>query len=102
LITGAAAIMVGVFLAFGGLANTVIIKEIGLGLAIAVAMDATTVRAVAAPALMRLLGRTNWWAPRPLSHAYSRLGLAEHPALPVVHRPELAAAHPTQPGPNSP
>ncbi|HLJ68500.1 MAG TPA: MMPL family transporter [Chloroflexota bacterium] len=77
LITGAAAIMVGVFLAFGGLANTVIIKEIGLGLAIAVAMDATIVRGVVVPALMRLLGQINWWAPGPLARAYSRLGLAE-------------------------
>jgi RND superfamily putative drug exporter len=83
LITGAAAIMAGVFLAFGGLANTVIIKEIGLGLAIAVAMDATIVRGVVVPALMRLLGRINWWAPAPLARLYDRLGLAEHSALPT-------------------
>jgi uncharacterized membrane protein YdfJ with MMPL/SSD domain len=79
LITGAAAIMVGVFLAFGGLANTVIIKEIGLGLTIAVAMDATIVRGLVVPALMRLLGRINWWAPAPLVRIYEGLGLGEQP-----------------------
>ncbi|HEX8917145.1 MAG TPA: MMPL family transporter [Chloroflexota bacterium] len=82
LITGAAAIMVGVFLAFGGLANTVIIKEIGLGLAIAVAMDATIVRGVVVPALMRLLGSVNWWAPESLKRIYERLGLEERSAAP--------------------
>jgi putative drug exporter of the RND superfamily len=76
LITGAAAIMAGVFFAFGGLANTVIIKEIGLGLAIAVTIDATIVRGVVVPSLMRLLGQFNWWAPRPLTTMYNRLGLA--------------------------
>ena len=76
LITGAAAIMVAVFLAFG-LADVVVIKSIGLGLAIAVAIDATLVRALIVPALMRLLGRANWWAPRPLARLYRRANLRE-------------------------
>ncbi|MHB8630452.1 MAG: MMPL family transporter [Candidatus Limnocylindria bacterium] len=76
LITGAAAIMVGVFLAFA-LAQVVIIKAIGLGMAIAVAIDATLVRALVVPATMRLLGDLNWWAPRPLAKLYRRLGLGE-------------------------
>ena len=76
LITGAAAIMVGVFLAFA-LAEVVIIKAIGLGMAIAVAIDATLVRALVVPATMRLLGDLNWWAPRPLARLYARLGLGE-------------------------
>ena len=76
LITGAAAIMVGVFLAFA-LADVVIIKAIGLGMAIAVAIDATLVRALVVPATMRLLGDLNWWAPRPLARLYARLGLGE-------------------------
>ncbi|HEY7625198.1 MAG TPA: MMPL family transporter, partial [Candidatus Limnocylindria bacterium] len=63
LITGAAAIMVGVFVAFA-LADVVIIKSIGIGLTIAVLLDATLVRALVVPATMRLLGRANWWAPR--------------------------------------
>ncbi|MDQ2951560.1 MAG: MMPL family transporter, partial [Chloroflexota bacterium] len=76
LITGAAAIMVGVFAAFG-LAEILLIKAIGLGMALAVAIDATLVRALVVPATMRLLGRLNWWAPAPLARAYRRLGLGE-------------------------
>ena len=74
LITGAAGIMVAVFLAFG-LADVVLIKSIGLGLAIAVAIDATLVRALIVPAVMRLLGRSNWWAPRPLARWHRRFSL---------------------------
>src|SRR6202165_3416251 len=74
LITGAAVIMVAVFLAFG-LADVVLIKSIGLGLAIAVAIDATLVRALIVPAAMRLLGRTNWWAPRSLARWHRRFSL---------------------------
>jgi putative drug exporter of the RND superfamily len=62
LVTGAAAIMACVFLAFA-LASVVTIKSIGLGMAVAVIVDATLVRALVVPALMRLLGRVNWWAP---------------------------------------
>ena len=76
LITGAAAIMVGVFAAFG-LAEILIIKAIGLGMALAVAIDATLVRTLVVPATMRLLGRINWWAPAPLVWLYRRLGLGE-------------------------
>ncbi len=76
LITGAAAIMVGVFGAFG-LAEILLIKEIGLGMALAVAIDATLVRALVVPATMRLLGDLNWWAPGPLARLHRRLGLSE-------------------------
>jgi RND superfamily putative drug exporter len=76
LITGAAAIMVAVFLAFG-LAEVVLIKAVGLGLAIAIAIDATIVRAVIVPAVMRLLGDRNWWAPHPLRWVHRRSGLGE-------------------------
>jgi uncharacterized membrane protein YdfJ with MMPL/SSD domain len=77
LITGAAAITVGVFLAFGALAHTVIIKEIGIGLAIAVAVDATVVRILLVPAVMRVLGRIAWWAPGPLARLHRRLAIGE-------------------------
>ena len=76
LITGAAAIMCAVFLAFG-LANVVIIKAIGIGLAIAIAVDATLVRMLIVPSVMRILGRANWWAPRPLAVLHSRIGASE-------------------------
>jgi putative drug exporter of the RND superfamily len=76
LITGAAAIMFAVFMAFG-LAEVVIIKAIGVGLAIAVAIDATIVRSLVVPAVMRLLGDVNWWAPRPLRWLHARIGLSD-------------------------
>jgi RND superfamily putative drug exporter len=79
LITGAAAIMVAVFLAFG-LADVVLIKSLGLGLALAVLIDATLVRALLVPAVMRLLGRANWWAPRPLARLHERISLQERAA----------------------
>lgn len=93
LITGAAAIMVGVFGAFA-LAEVVIIKAVGLGQAIAIAIDATLVRALVVPSTMRLLGDVNWWAPRPLARLYRRLGLAEtsvEPAPPETGRPAATA-----------
>jgi RND superfamily putative drug exporter len=77
LITGAAAIMVTVFMAFG-LAEVVIIKAIGIGLAVAVALDATLVRALLVPAVMRLLGDLNWWAPNPLRWLHDRAGLGDY------------------------
>ena len=62
LITGAAAIMVVVFSAFG-LSSVIILKQIGLGLALAILVDATIVRALVVPATMRLMGKWNWWSP---------------------------------------
>ena len=61
-ITGAALIMVSVFAAFA-LAEVITIKSIGVGMAIAVAVDATIVRVLLVPATMRLMGKWNWWAP---------------------------------------
>ena len=62
LITGAAAIMVVVFSAFA-FSSVLIIKQIGLGLALAILIDATIVRALMVPATMRLMGKWNWWSP---------------------------------------
>jgi RND superfamily putative drug exporter len=81
LITGAAAIMCAVFLAFG-MADVVIIKAIGVGLAIAIAVDATLVRMLIVPSVMRILGRANWWAPRPLAALHSWMGASEVSAAP--------------------
>ena len=95
LITGAAAIMFTVFIAFG-LAEVVIIKAIGIGLAIAVAIDASIVRSLVVPAVMRLLGDFNWWAPAPLRRIYEGLGLSdlgvEAPSPKVTKSPELEVA----------
>ena len=63
LITGAAAVMVVVFASFA-IATVQIIKAIGLGLALAIAIDATLVRAIVVPATMRLMGDLNWWSPK--------------------------------------
>ena len=79
LIAGAAAIMIVVFLAFG-LAQVVLIKALGIGLAVAVALDATLVRGLVVPSVMRLLGRANWWAPGPLRRLQRLAGAAEVPA----------------------
>jgi uncharacterized membrane protein YdfJ with MMPL/SSD domain len=64
-VTSAALVMVVVFSIFGSL-STVSMKEIGVGLAVAVLIDATIVRAILLPATMKLLGDWNWWLPRPL------------------------------------
>jgi RND superfamily putative drug exporter len=62
IITAAAAIMAAVFFSFA-VGDLVVIKAIGIGLGIAVVVDATVVRMLLVPATMRLLGRWNWWAP---------------------------------------
>lgn len=63
LVTSAAAIMVTVFAAFA-VASVVVVKAMGVAMAVAVALDATVVRVLIVPATMRLFGELNWWAPR--------------------------------------
>ena len=55
--------MVVVFSAFG-LSSIIILKQIGFGLALAILLDATIVRALVVPATMRLMGEANWWSPK--------------------------------------
>jgi RND superfamily putative drug exporter len=74
-ITGAAMIMVVVFSSFA-LADVITIKSIGVGMAIAVFVDATIVRVLLVPATMRLLGAWNWWAPGILGRLADRLGFS--------------------------
>jgi putative drug exporter of the RND superfamily len=74
LITSAAAIMVSVFGAFA-LAHVVILQAVGLGMALAVALDATLIRVLLVPATMRLFGHLNWWAPAPVNRLRRALGL---------------------------
>jgi len=70
-ISSAALIMVCVFatFAFTGVPS---VKEIGIGLAVAIALDATLVRLVLVPAVMELMGRWNWWLPAPLARLLPR------------------------------
>ncbi|MFL5646130.1 MAG: MMPL family transporter [Chloroflexota bacterium] len=90
-ITGAALIMVSVFAAFA-LAEVITIKSIGVGMAIAVAVDATIVRVLLVPATMRLMGKWNWWAPGILGRFVDRLGFShvEDEAEPDTPKPEAA------------
>ena len=74
LITSAAAIMVSVFGAFA-LAHVVILQAVGLGMTLAVAVDATLVRVLLVPATMRLFGHLNWWAPAPVARLRRALRL---------------------------
>jgi RND superfamily putative drug exporter len=76
IVTAAAALLAVTFIAFGT-SNVSFIKLFGLGLALAIVMDATIVRATLVPALMRLAGELNWWAPTPLRRFYERYGIHE-------------------------
>jgi RND superfamily putative drug exporter len=88
-ITAAAAIMVVVFLSFVLGAN-VAVKQIGLGLAVAVLIDATLVRMVLVPAVMELLGKANWWLPAPLARILPKPSPSEDE--PPVQAPVAAVA----------
>jgi len=68
--------MVGVFGIFATL-SLIEVKQIGVGLAVAVLIDATIVRAILLPAAMALLGEWNWWLPRPLARRLGRAPVAE-------------------------
>jgi RND superfamily putative drug exporter len=91
IITSAALLMVVVFGAFA-FARTGTIQQVGVGLAVAVAVDATIVRCVLVPATMTLLGRWNWWAPSWAKRVHERVGLAEAPLpeIPAQRVPEPA------------
>lgn len=78
IVSAAAALLAVTFLAFAG-SGVTFIKLLGVGLALAVVMDATVVRGLLVPAFMRLAGEANWWAPAPLRRWYERHGLHEVP-----------------------
>ncbi|MEU8303852.1 MMPL family transporter [Actinomadura sp. NPDC048955] len=92
-ISSAALIMVAVFLGFAADPGLVI-KQMGVGLAVAVALDATVVRLVLVPATMSLLGRANWWLPGPLARVLPAIDLhgGAAPARPAERRPEPSRA----------
>ncbi|GAB7186529.1 MMPL family transporter [Kitasatospora sp. Ki12] len=91
IITSAALLMVIVFAGFA-LGDMLMVKQMGIALAVAVAVDATLVRCLLVPAAMSLFGEFNWWAPAPLRRLHRRFGLSEHVDLPEI-RP--AAVIPT-------
>ncbi|WP_181799520.1 MMPL family transporter [Kitasatospora acidiphila] len=89
IITSAALLMVIVFAGFAA-GQMLMVKEMGIALAVAVAVDATLVRCLLVPAAMSLFGEFNWWAPAPLKRLYRRFGLREHVELPPVEAGEGA------------
>ena len=66
------AVAIGAFVT----SEMIFIKQLGLGTALAVLIDATIVRALLVPSLMALLGKWNWWAPRPLRRIHARFGFS--------------------------
>jgi RND superfamily putative drug exporter len=100
IITSAALAMLIVFAGFAA-GQTLGVKEFGLGLAIAVAVDATLVRCVLVPATMTLLGSANWWAPAPLRRLHQRIGLHEAPAHAAAHAGTPITEKPAHPDPSA-
>ncbi|MFE1379276.1 MMPL family transporter [Streptomyces sp. NPDC058740] len=103
LITAAAVILAVVMVAIGTsrVTNT---KMLGLGVALAVLMDAMVVRSLLVPAVMKLTGRLTWWAPGPLRRFHDRFGISEGgtPATPAPAPPTPATPTPATPTPGTP
>ena len=78
IVTAAAATLAVVFIAFAT-SDITFIKLFGIGLTLAVLLDATLIRAALVPAFMRLAGNANWWAPKPMRRIYERWGIHEIP-----------------------
>ena len=76
-IVTAAALLFAVAVGAFATSQIVFIKELGIGTALAVLLDASLIRALLVPSLMQLLGSANWWAPRPLRRLRERIGLGE-------------------------
>ncbi|QES54759.1 transporter [Streptomyces venezuelae] len=91
LITAAAVILAVVMVAIGTsrVTNT---KMLGLGIALAVLMDAMVVRSLLVPAVMKLTGRATWWAPAPLRRLHERFGLSEGESAPPAPEPDRTPA----------
>ncbi|GFG53885.1 hypothetical protein MAGR_53260 [Mycolicibacterium agri] len=73
----AAALVMSILFASLMVAQVSIMRMFGLGLALAVLVDATLVRMMLLPAFMHVLGRWNWWAPKPLRRLHDRIGISE-------------------------
>ncbi len=101
-ITSAALLLVIVIGLFS-LSSITFIKMLGVGMIVALVLDATLVRMLLVPAAMRLLGRANWWAPAPLRRLYARHGIREDdgpaPAAPAAPAPEPHRPAPSEPRP---
>jgi RND superfamily putative drug exporter len=81
-IVTAAALLFAVAIGAFATSRLVFIKELGVGTALAVLIDASIIRALLVPSLMELLGAWNWWVPKPLRRLHERIGLREGPSAP--------------------
>ncbi|HEY5150725.1 MAG TPA: MMPL family transporter, partial [Mycobacterium sp.] len=93
LVTYAALLFVIVMVAFAT-SQLSVLKLVGVGLGLAVVMDATLIRAILVPAVMRMAGKANWWAPRPLRAVHRRFGLHEGEEAPVGEPPATRTSGP--------
>jgi putative drug exporter of the RND superfamily len=97
IVTTAAALLAIVFIALAT-SGISLLKLLGAGIAVALIVDATLIRALLLPALMRLLGSVNWWAPAPLRRLHAAVGFSESPEP----GPATAASRPrSAPAPRS-
>jgi RND superfamily putative drug exporter len=85
----AAALLMAVTFASLSAANVSVTRMFGVGVPLAILMDATLVRMLLMPAFMRVLGRVNWWAPAPLARLHQRFGTGEPPDVPETSHPEI-------------
>jgi RND superfamily putative drug exporter len=90
LITSAALLLAAVVAVFAT-SKIIMLKEMGIGLALAVLIDALLIRTLLVPSMMRLLGKWNWWAPRPLQVLWQRIGFQEYESEPETVFPDLDA-----------
>jgi RND superfamily putative drug exporter len=97
IVTAAAALLSVVFIAFAT-SEITFIKLFGVGMALAVIMDATLIRAALVPAFMRLAGNANWWAPRPLRRLHDRIGLREAPEPVILTAQSVTRVEPASEG----
>ena len=97
LITGAALIMVAVFGSFAG-GRLVEMQQMGFGLAVAVLIDATLIRTILVPAVLKLLGRANWWFPRILHWLPDVRVEGDLAPIRLPRKPESVRPVPPQPG----
>ncbi|MER6915231.1 MMPL family transporter [Streptomyces sp. NPDC000594] len=90
LVTSAAAILALTFATYAT-GGVVFLKELGIGMALAVLVDALLIRTLLVPAFMGLAGRANWWAPAPLRRLHTRYGISEAPAAGTPRRDPIGA-----------
>jgi RND superfamily putative drug exporter len=93
IITRAAILLVAVMIGFIS-ADMLLVKELGVGMTVAIIVDATIVRLLLVPATMQLLGHLNWWAPRFLTRAWKRLGIGVDERSPADIDRDLATHKP--------